>query len=126
MNSGKIVQNEECGAVEAGEETGLIFWSQIIRILGSVLHHQGEGTVLLNSLLQVAEKAFKHNANHIRLAAYRSWMVLMDNFSRNHSVLTAPKRVKLIIRPLLVSCTNLLKILRREIIKSIFSGLYQQ
>ena len=72
-------------------------------ISGKTLHQPGEGTVLLNSLLHVVEKAFKHSANNIRIAAYRAWMVLMDNFGLNHAVLTTKRRIKLIVRPLIVS-----------------------
>ncbi len=91
--------------VEKEDESGLNVWKEIVRLLGKNLHQPGDGTVLLNSLLHVAEKAFKHASTSVRNAAYKAWMVLMDNFATNHTVLTSKKRVKLIVRPLLVSST---------------------
>ena len=90
-------------SVQNGKENGLAVWGGLVRILGRSLHLPGDGTVLLNSLLHVVEKAFKHNSNAIRIAAYKAWMVLMDNFALNHTVLVTRRRIKLIIRPLLVS-----------------------
>jgi hypothetical protein len=89
--------------IDDGNKDGLLAWNAIVRVLGDTLHQQGDGTSLLNSLLQVVEKAFKHSANHIRKCAYQSWMVLMDNFATNQAVLASSKRVKLIVRPLIVS-----------------------
>lgn len=89
-------------AVEKGDKNGLLLWKNLIRILGKSLHLPGEGTHLLNSLLQVVEKAFKHNNNDLRIAAYNAWMALMDNFALNHSTLISKKRVKLLVRPLIV------------------------
>ena len=79
------------------------------------MHQPGEGTVLLNSLLHVVEKAFKHNANNIRIAAYKAWMMLMDNFALNHAVLTTKRRVKLIVRPLFVRLSFYLGIYKRHL-----------
>lgn len=89
-------------AVEKGDKNSLFLWGNIIRILGKTLHMPGDGTLLINSLLHVAEKAFKHSNNEIRVAAYKAWIQLMDNFALNHSVLISKKRIKLIVRPLVV------------------------
>lgn len=89
-------------AVEAGNKDGLVVWSALVKVLGPTLHQQGVGTTLLNSLLQVVERAFKHHGNDIRKYAYQSWMALMDNFALDPAVLTSSKRIKLIVRPLIV------------------------
>lgn len=101
-----VVKEWMITAVQSGNQDGLTVWSELVRILGKSLHQPGEGTVLLNSLLHVVEKAFKHNANNIRIAAYKAWMMLMDNFALNHAVLTTKRRVKLIVRPLFGSISN--------------------
>lgn len=93
-------------SVQNGEEIALPVWSSVVKILGKNLHQPGDGTVLLNSLLHVVEKAFKHSTNSIRMSAYNSWMVLMDNFAMNPTVLVTKRRVKLIVRPLLGTISN--------------------
>ena len=78
-------------------------WNKIVTTLGKLLHRTGDGTAMLNSLLQVVEKAFKHDNSDMRIYAYQSWMVLMDNFALNLTMLSGPKRVNLLIKPLVVS-----------------------
>ncbi len=90
--------------LDQGNKDALVTWNNLVRLLGSFFHQPGSGTSLLNGLLQVVEKAFKHHTNiGIRIGAYESWMVLMDCFAQSPTVLTSSKRVKLITRPLLVS-----------------------
>ena len=52
---------------------------------------------------QVVEKGFKHADNEIRKASYKAWIVLMDNFAEDPSILCSSKRIRLITRPLVVS-----------------------
>ena len=58
---------------------------------------------VLNSVLQIAELAFKHSSQELRKAGYLSWRILMDNFALDPQVLASSKRIKLITRPLVVS-----------------------
>ena len=58
---------------------------------------------VLNSVLQIAELAFKHSSQELRKAGHLSWRILMDNFALDPQVLASSKRIKLITRPLVVS-----------------------
>ena len=78
-------------------------WKAVIGLLGKTLHQPKDGTLLMNSLLQVVEKAFKHSDVAMRVQANFCWMALMDNFALNPAILTSPKRINLIVRPLIVS-----------------------
>ena len=71
--------------------------------LGKTLHQSGEGTSMLNSLLQVVEKSFKHEDDSMKVHAYEAWMVLMDNFALNPQMIVGSKRITLLIKPLTVS-----------------------
>ena len=89
--------------LENNNPDSLKVWKAVVGLLGKTLHQPKEGTLLMNSLLQVVEKAFKHSDVSMRVEANYCWMALMDNFALNHSILTSPKRINLIVRPLIVS-----------------------
>jgi len=81
--------------------TILDHWNICVRLLGRHLH---SGAGLINGLMTVVEKAFKQKETAALVeAAFRSWMVLMDNFALAHQILNTPKRVKLLMRPLTVN-----------------------
>merc|ERR1711981_1407057 len=86
--------------VKNGNKSGLKIWNKIVITLGRILHQTGDGTAMLNGLLQVVEKAFKHEDSNMRIHAYYSWMVLMDNFALNPQMIVGPKRINLLIKPL--------------------------
>ena len=88
--------------VKNGNKSGLKIWNKIVITLGRILHQTGDGTAMLNGLLQVVEKAFKHEDSNMRIHAYHSWMVLMDNFALNPQMIVGPKRINLLIKPLVV------------------------
>lgn len=72
-------------------------WKVIIQFLGMDLH---TGTSLINSLLEVIEKAFKSSKSEIRVEAFACWQALIDNFSLDSNVLSNMKRLKLLLAPL--------------------------
>ena len=71
-------------------------------MLGTAIH-ASSGTQLLNSLLSIAEKAFKTDNVDVRKETFKCWEVLMDNFSLVDSTLNHQKRMRLLTRPLVVS-----------------------
>ena len=94
-------------------------WNLLVQLLGKHLHSGASKITifvtafalhntsfilseLINTMMVIVEKAFKQDSDVIREAAFRSWMVLMDNFSLSKQVLTSAKRVKLLTRPLTV------------------------
>ena len=87
-------------------EESLKVWNKIVMSLGKTLHQSGEGTSMLNSLLQVVEKSFKHEDDSMKVHAYEAWMVLMDNFALNPQMIVGSKRITLLIKPLTVSPFN--------------------
>ena len=89
--------------LEKNNPDSLKVWKAVISLLGKTLHQPKEGTILMNSLLQVVEKAFKHTDVTMRVQANLCWMALMDNFALNPAILTSPKRISLVVRPLIVS-----------------------
>jgi len=81
--------------------TILDHWNICVKMLGRHLH---SGAGLINGLMTVVEKAFKQKDTAALVeAAFRSWMVLMDNFALAQQILNTPKRVKLLMRPLTVN-----------------------
>ena len=83
------------------EVTILDHWNICVKLLGRHLH---SGAGLINGLMTVVEKAFKQkDVAALVEAAFRSWMVLMDNFALAQQILNTPKRVKLLMRPLTVN-----------------------
>ena len=80
-------------------------WQTTIRMLGVTIHNSS-GTQLLNSLLSIAEKAFKTDNVEVRKETFKCWETLMDNFSLVDSTLNHQKRMKLLTRPLVVSLST--------------------
>ncbi|KAK4310700.1 hypothetical protein Pmani_017758 [Petrolisthes manimaculis] len=72
-------------------------WKVTVQFLGVDLH---TGTSLINSLLEVIEKAFKSSKSEIRVEAFGCWQALIDNFSLDSNVLSSMKRLKLLLAPL--------------------------
>ena len=85
-----------------GNVDSLRAWQTVIRVLGSAIHVSG-GTSTLNSLLSIAEKGFKSDADLMRRETFYSWEILINNFAMSETVLNHPKRVRLVTRPLVVS-----------------------
>lgn len=88
--------------VISGNPDGLKAWKIVIRLLGNKMRVP-EGTNLLNSLLAIVEKGFKSDAAGVRSETFVAWRTLIDNFAAEPAVLLQNKRIKLIIRPLVVS-----------------------
>ncbi len=85
-----------------GNPDSLRAWQVVIRLLDKIVRHSS-GTPILNSLLAIAEKGFKSEELEVRRETFKAWEVLIDNFAKSESVLTNPKRIRLITRPLVVS-----------------------
>ena len=73
----------------------LRYWVLVVRLLGRHLH---SGADLINKVMKVVEKGFK--IQETIEEAFRSWIVLMDNFALETRTLTNPKRIKLLLMPL--------------------------
>ena len=71
-------------------------WVLVVRLLGRHLH---SGADLINKVMKVAEKGFKFPDTLEE--SFRSWMILMNNFSLDTRTLTHAKRIKLLMTPLL-------------------------
>ena len=76
-------------------------WQTTIRLLGKAIH-VNNGTACLNGLLSIAERGFKSSEKNIREETFKSWEVLIDNFSINENIINSNKRIKLLTRPLVV------------------------
>ena len=100
----------------ANNVDGLKAWQTTIRMLGTAIH-ASSGTQLLNSLLSIAEKAFKTDNVEVRKETFRCWEVLMDNFSLNEATLNHQKRMRLLTRPLVVSYSRVTLASCRKILK---------
>ena len=84
--------------LESTKDTEILeHWNLCVKLLGKHLH---SGAGLINGLMTVLEKAFKLADGVVIEAAFRSWMVLMNNFSLSPHILNSSKRVKLLTRPL--------------------------
>jgi len=87
--------------LESTKDTEILeHWNLMVKLLGKHLH---SGAGLINGLMTVVEKAFKLADGVVIEAAFRSWMVLMTNFSLSPHILNSSKRVKLLTRPLQVN-----------------------
>jgi len=87
--------------LETTKDTEILdHWNLCVKLLGKHLH---SGAGLINGLMTVVEKAFKLADGVVIEAAFRSWMVLMSNFSLSPHILNSSKRVKLLTRPLQVN-----------------------
>jgi len=86
-------------------------WDLCVKLLGKHLH---SGAGLINGLMTVVEKAFKLADGVVIEAAFRSWMVLMNNFALSPHILNTSKRVKLLMRPLQVNNAKTESTLRQK------------
>ena len=78
--------------LESTKDTEILeHWNLCVQLLGKHLH---SGAGLINGLMTVLEKAFKLADGVVIEAAFRSWMVLMNNFSLSPHILNSSKRVK--------------------------------
>lgn len=78
----------------------LILWCHICDILGTAIH---QGTVLLNSLLEIVEKGFKSPEVKIKVETFHAWRHLIDNFAFVPDVICNSKRLQLLLRPMLAN-----------------------
>ncbi|KAJ8314232.1 hypothetical protein KUTeg_008793, partial [Tegillarca granosa] len=69
-------------------------WEVFVQIFGKELHHGS----FINHLLTVIESAFKSPSAEVKCSAFEAWQQLIDNFASNMTILTDPKRVKLIMQ----------------------------
>ena len=75
-------------------------WDVLVRLLGRHLHR---GTELINTVMSVVERGFKLGEAAQLDRSFQSWMVLMDNFALDRKILTAKRRVELMVRPFLLN-----------------------
>ena len=52
-------------------------WRFLLQILGKTIHHGG----FINQLLPIAEYGFKCPLPEVRVAAFRAWQELINNFA---------------------------------------------
>ena len=78
-------------------------WDLCVKLSGKHLH---SGAGLINCLMTVVEKVFKLADGVGIEAAFRSWIVLMNNFSLSPHILNSSKQGGQLTRPLQVSNTN--------------------
>ena len=98
--------------LESTKDTEILeHWNLCVKLLGKHLH---SGAGLINGLMTVVEKAFKLADGVVIEAAFRSWMVLMNNFSLSPHILNSSKRVKLLTRPLQVNNAKTESTLRQK------------
>ncbi|XP_067648705.1 telomere-associated protein RIF1-like [Haliotis asinina] len=69
-------------------------WRILVKLFGEELHHGG----FINHMLPIAELGFKHALAEVKIEAFKSWKNLIDNFALNPSIVSDPKRVKLIMQ----------------------------
>ncbi|KAK6165949.1 hypothetical protein SNE40_022753 [Patella caerulea] len=69
-------------------------WSFLVKYFGEELHHGG----FINILLPIAETGFKRVEPEYKMATFRAWKILIDNFATNPNIITDPKRVKLVMQ----------------------------
>ena len=75
-------------------------WDVLVQLLGRHLHR---GTELINTVMSVVERGFKLGEAAQLDRSFQSWMVLMDNFALDRKILTAKRRVELMVRPFLIN-----------------------
>ena len=98
--------------LESTKDTEILeHWNLCVKLFGKHLH---SGAGLINGLMTVLEKAFKLADGVVIEAAFRSWMVLMNNFSLSPHILNSSKRVKLLTRPLQVNNAKTESTLRQK------------
>ncbi|XP_046571029.1 LOW QUALITY PROTEIN: telomere-associated protein RIF1-like [Haliotis rubra] len=69
-------------------------WRILVKLFGEELHHGS----FINHMLPLAELGFKHALAEVKIEAFKSWKYLIDNFALNPSIISDPKRVKLIMQ----------------------------
>lgn len=69
-------------------------WGVLVQIFGEELHHGS----FINSMLPIIELGFKGLAAETKMASFTAWQHLIDNFATNPSILSDPKRIKLLMQ----------------------------
>ncbi|XP_033762352.1 LOW QUALITY PROTEIN: telomere-associated protein RIF1-like [Pecten maximus] len=69
-------------------------WGILIQILGDELHRGS----FINHVLPIAELGFKSSNTEVKSVTFQAWQQLIDNFATNNSILTDPKRIKLVMQ----------------------------
>lgn len=71
-------------------------WRTIVTLLDAQLH---TNRTLINSLLDVVEKAFKVTNPEVRVDAFLCWRTIIDNFALSKDTITNPRKLQLLITP---------------------------
>ena len=82
--------------VMSGSLSVLQPWREVVALLGIELHSR---RYLINSLLNVLEKAFKIADPMVRVESFNTWRVIIDNFALDLNTFTNPRKLHLLLTP---------------------------
>ncbi|XP_028292149.1 telomere-associated protein RIF1 isoform X2 [Gouania willdenowi] len=97
MMSTKLIPELQKLFVSKNESNVLKLWPLLVKLLGKLLHRGGP---FINSLLHLEELGFRSSSPSIKKIAFLAWKSLIDNFALNPDILCSPKRMKLLLQPL--------------------------
>ena len=91
---------------------GILVWRFLVDSFGCILHRNSS---LLNDLLKAEEFALKSDNVVFRHVALDSWRWLIDCFARDSTLLSKPKRLRLIMTPFTLSESKTRQLAQKKI-----------
>lgn len=71
-------------------------WRTVVSLFDTQLH---ASRTLINTLLEVMDKAFKCTLSEVKVEAFLCWRTLIDNFALSRDAISNPRKLHLLISP---------------------------
>lgn len=98
--------------LDKGKYDILQVWRTVITLLGKELHTSKS---LINSLLNLLEKAFKDIHPEVRVEAYLSWCTIIDSFALSKEAISSNKSLQMLMLPFRIQKVKTAEICRAKL-----------